>query len=115
LDFGEAPRAASSVARRRFLTGDNHWSNYFGLDGRRGPTAHELKTVQDACEGGAKLMRQCRQCRADAVGLLGEDRGQEFRCGTGKAGRDEGRINARIKQGNNKDGLCGPSHIEQLS
>ena len=28
--------------------------------------------------GGAKLMRHCRQCRADAVGLLGEDRGQEF-------------------------------------
>jgi len=23
-------------------------------------------------------MRHCRQCRADAVGLLGEDRGQEF-------------------------------------
>jgi nitrogen fixation protein NifB len=27
---------------------------------------------------GTKLMRHCRQCRADAVGLLGEDRGQEF-------------------------------------
>jgi hypothetical protein len=37
LDFGEASRAANSVARRRFLTGDNHWSNYFGLDGQRGP------------------------------------------------------------------------------
>jgi nitrogen fixation protein NifB len=24
------------------------------------------------------MMRHCRQCRADAVGLLGEDRGQEF-------------------------------------
>ncbi len=23
-------------------------------------------------------MRHCRQCRADAVGLLGEDRSQEF-------------------------------------
>jgi nitrogen fixation protein NifB len=28
--------------------------------------------------GGAKLMRHCRQCRADAVGLLGEDRSEEF-------------------------------------
>ena len=28
--------------------------------------------------GGANLMRHCRQCRADAIGLLGEDRGQEF-------------------------------------
>jgi nitrogen fixation protein NifB len=48
------------------------------LNGQRGPTPQELKKVQDACEGGAKLMRHCRQCRADAVGLLGEDRGQEF-------------------------------------
>jgi nitrogen fixation protein NifB len=38
----------------------------------------ELKKLQDELEGGAKLMRHCRQCRADAVGLLGEDRGQEF-------------------------------------
>ena len=42
------------------------------------PDAAELKALQDACAGGAKLMRHCRQCRADAVGLLGEDRGQEF-------------------------------------
>ncbi|MHA7868809.1 MAG: nitrogenase cofactor biosynthesis protein NifB [Salipiger thiooxidans] len=50
----------------------------FGLEGQRGPTAAELKTLQDACAGGANLMKHCRQCRADAVGLLGEDRGQEF-------------------------------------
>ncbi len=50
----------------------------FGLTGQRGPTAAELKELQDACAGGANLMRHCRQCRADAVGLLGEDRGQEF-------------------------------------
>jgi nitrogen fixation protein NifB len=51
---------------------------YFGLTGQRGPRAAELKALQDACAGGANLMRHCRQCRADAVGLLGEDRGQEF-------------------------------------
>jgi nitrogen fixation protein NifB len=50
----------------------------FGLEGQRGPNAAELKALQDACAGGANLMRHCRQCRADAVGLLGEDRGQEF-------------------------------------
>jgi nitrogen fixation protein NifB len=50
----------------------------FGLAGQRGPTAQELKAVQDACMGGANLMRHCRQCRADAVGLLGEDRSDEF-------------------------------------
>jgi nitrogen fixation protein NifB len=50
----------------------------FGLTGQRGPTAQELKALQDACEGDMKLMRHCRQCRADAVGLLGEDRSAEF-------------------------------------
>jgi nitrogen fixation protein NifB len=50
----------------------------FGLTGQRGPSAQELKAVQDACMGGANLMRHCRQCRADAVGLLGEDRSDEF-------------------------------------
>ncbi len=50
----------------------------FGLTGQRGPSAQELKMVQDACAGGANLMRHCRQCRADAVGLLGEDRSEEF-------------------------------------
>ncbi len=50
----------------------------YGLTGQRGPTAQELKAVQESCQGGANLMRHCRQCRADAVGLLGEDRGSEF-------------------------------------
>ena len=51
---------------------------YFGLNGQRGPNPKELKAVQDSCAGNLKLMRHCRQCRADAVGLLGEDRSQEF-------------------------------------
>ncbi|CAD5958887.1 FeMo cofactor biosynthesis protein NifB [Planktothrix tepida] len=51
---------------------------YFGLNGQRGPTPKELKAVQDQCSGNMKMMRHCRQCRADAVGLLGEDRSQEF-------------------------------------
>ena len=50
----------------------------FGLNGTRGPTAQELKALQDACEGEMNMMRHCRQCRADAVGLLGEDRSNEF-------------------------------------
>jgi nitrogen fixation protein NifB len=50
----------------------------FGLAGQHGPSAQELKDVQDACMGGANLMRHCRQCRADAVGLLNEDRSHEF-------------------------------------
>ena len=35
---------------------------YFGLNGQRGPKPKELKAVQDKC----------------AVGVLGEDRSQEF-------------------------------------
>lgn len=51
---------------------------YFGLNGQRGPTPKELKSLQDSCSGNMKMMRHCRQCRADAIGLLGEDRSQEF-------------------------------------
>jgi nitrogen fixation protein NifB len=38
------------------------------LTGQRGPTAQELKALQDSCEGEMNMMRHCRQCRADAVG-----------------------------------------------
>jgi nitrogen fixation protein NifB len=52
---------------------------HFGLTGQRGPNPKELKALQDKCAGSnMKMMRHCRQCRADAVGLLGEDRSQEF-------------------------------------
>ena len=60
------------------LISDPAHGTHYGLTGQRGPTAMELKALQDKLDGGAKLMRHCRQCRADAVGLLGEDRGQEF-------------------------------------
>jgi nitrogen fixation protein NifB len=60
------------------LISEPEHGTWFGLNGQRGPTAQELKAVQDACMGGANLMRHCRQCRADAVGLLGEDRSEEF-------------------------------------
>ena len=60
------------------LISDPAHGTAYGLSGQRGPTAAELQALQDRLEGGAKLMRHCRQCRADAVGLLGEDRGQEF-------------------------------------
>ncbi|WP_241911875.1 nitrogenase cofactor biosynthesis protein NifB [Telmatospirillum siberiense] len=60
------------------LISDPAHGTHFGLSGQRGPTPIELAAVQDSVEGGAKLMRHCRQCRADAVGLLGEDLGAEF-------------------------------------
>ncbi|MFD2181983.1 nitrogenase cofactor biosynthesis protein NifB [Rhodoplanes azumiensis] len=60
------------------LISDPAHGTHFGLTGQRGPKHAELMALQEACAGGANLMRHCRQCRADAVGLLGEDRGQEF-------------------------------------
>jgi nitrogen fixation protein NifB len=51
---------------------------YFGRTGQRGPTAEELERVQAACEIVGRIMRHCRQCRADAVGRLSEDRFAEF-------------------------------------
>lgn len=59
------------------LSAPEHGTHY-GLTGRRGPTSAELEAVQQACELDARVMRHCRQCRSDAVGLLGEDRSAEF-------------------------------------
>ncbi len=60
------------------LISEAEHGTYYGLTGQRGPTHEELQALQDACEGDMNMMRHCRQCRADAVGLLGEDRGAEF-------------------------------------
>ena len=50
----------------------------FGLGGVKSATDQQQMAVQEACGMDMKLMQHCRQCRADAVGLIGEDRGQEF-------------------------------------
>lgn len=50
----------------------------FGHSGQRAPTAEELAAVQRACANDMDIMSHCRQCRADAIGLLGEDRHAEF-------------------------------------
>ncbi|MEI6559829.1 MAG: nitrogenase cofactor biosynthesis protein NifB [Rhodospirillaceae bacterium] len=60
------------------LLSDPAHGTVFGLAGRRGPSAAELKGLQDRLGGGARLMKHCRQCRADAVGLLGQDQGSAF-------------------------------------
>jgi nitrogen fixation protein NifB len=51
---------------------------YYGVTGQRGPTPAELQTLQDACGSSMKMMRHCRQCRSDAIGLLGQNRSPEF-------------------------------------
>jgi nitrogen fixation protein NifB len=60
------------------LIAEAEHGTFYGLMGQRSPRPDELKALQDACEGDMNMMRHCRQCRADAVGLLGEDRGDEF-------------------------------------
>ncbi len=60
------------------LIAEKEHGTFFGVMGQRGPTHDELLTLQDKCAGDMNMMRHCRQCRADAVGMLGEDRGDEF-------------------------------------
>ena len=45
---------------------------------RRPPTSEERKTLIDLCATDARMMRHCKQCRADAIGLLDNDRSSEF-------------------------------------
>ncbi len=60
------------------LIAEEEHGTYYGLSGQRGPSNEELQALQDECAGDMNMMRHCRQCRADAVGMLGEDRGAEF-------------------------------------
>jgi nitrogen fixation protein NifB len=53
----------------------------------RAPTPEERKKLMNLCSDGVRMMRHCRQCRADAIGLLDKDRSNEFiragACGSG--------------------------------
>lgn len=50
------------------------------------PDNKELNDLRNKCGIDLKQMYHCRQCRADAIGLLGDDRSEEFRgcCGSKK-------------------------------
>ncbi|MBF0098064.1 MAG: nitrogenase cofactor biosynthesis protein NifB [Magnetococcales bacterium] len=43
---------------------------YYGVMGVRGPDDAQLQAARESCKGAARLMRHCQQCRADAVGML---------------------------------------------
>jgi len=60
------------------LIAEAEHGTFYGVMGQRGPDNTELMALQDSCAGDMNMMRHCRQCRADAVGMLGEDRGDEF-------------------------------------
>ncbi|MDR2866762.1 MAG: nitrogenase cofactor biosynthesis protein NifB [Methanomassiliicoccaceae archaeon] len=61
----------------------------------RAPSPEERKRLMDLCEDGVKMMRHCRQCRADAIGLLDKDRSGEF-VRTGACGSGCGPVNVAV-------------------
>ena len=88
--------------------------------GRRAPTPKERRELMDRCSLDAKMMRHCRHCRADAIGLLGEDRSQEFvrlgECSGGcgpkpvtidPAGMDRDRSKFAVASSDGKNADCG--------
>lgn len=50
----------------------------FGLNGQPEPDAEMVADVRAQCSVSMPQMMHCKQCRADAVGMLGEDRSQRL-------------------------------------
>lgn len=50
----------------------------FGLNGQPEPDATMLAATRSRCGEVMPQMTHCQQCRADAIGMLGEDRSQQF-------------------------------------
>ncbi|STS91889.1 nitrogenase cofactor biosynthesis protein NifB [Klebsiella variicola] len=50
----------------------------FGLNGQPEPDAGMLAAIRSQCGEVMPQMTHCHQCRADAIGMLGEDRSQQF-------------------------------------
>ncbi len=94
----------------------------------RAPTPKERKDMMDRCSLDAKMMRHCRQCRADAIGLLGEDRSPEFvhigGCGSGcgpvetpqkdRSGRDESMVAVATTDGTHVDSGFGNASVFRI-
>ena len=52
----------------------------------RKPSAHEIAAMRHECSPYLNMMSHCRQCRADAAGLLGENRDMEMEALLAKIG-----------------------------
>lgn len=52
----------------------------------------ELNKIRNICQTDLQQMYHCKQCRADAIGLLSDDRSAEFRTQTHQCGGDSGAI-----------------------
>jgi nitrogen fixation protein NifB len=60
------------------LISKKEYGTKFGLEGIPSASSSALMKAQEACGTDMKLMKHCRQCRADAVGLISQDRKNEF-------------------------------------
>ncbi len=64
------------------------------------PTPEQRKELMNLCSNDVKMMRHCRQCRADAIGLLDNDRSGEFirtnPCGSGCGPKTEPNVKIEI-------------------
>ena len=60
------------------LISKKEYGTKFGLEGIPSASPKALMKAQEACGTDMKLMKHCRQCRADAVGLINQDRKDEF-------------------------------------
>ncbi len=60
------------------LLSEPEFGTKFGLDGVPSATEEELQIAQEMCGMNMDLMTHCKQCRADAIGLLGEDKSSDF-------------------------------------
>lgn len=52
------------------------------------PSSEMIKRMREDCEGHIPQMTHCRQCRADAFGILGEDRDMELEVLNAMIGED---------------------------
>ncbi|MBF0109933.1 MAG: nitrogenase cofactor biosynthesis protein NifB [Magnetococcales bacterium] len=69
----EISRRGAALHNIMPLISDAAHGTYYGLLGFRNPGEEELKEIRNGCQGAIPQMTHCRQCRADAVGLLGEE------------------------------------------
>jgi len=60
------------------LLSEPEFGTYYGINGVPSATEEQLNKAQEACGMDMSLMTHCKQCRADAIGILGEDRSAEF-------------------------------------
>lgn len=72
-DVAEAARQHGAVLHNLMpLISRPEHGTYFGLSGQREPTAAELESCRERLRPLLPLMEHCQQCRADAVGTLGD-------------------------------------------